>query len=408
MIFSNLKSFFAEFRRQPLRTFLTMSGVVWGTFTIVLLVAFGRSIGDKVMESMRGLGSSIVIVWPGRTTVDYKGSPKGKLIRITPREVIKMGRLVKEVAVSTPEFIRGTKVKWKKKRIGTSIRGVEPIFAKIRNTPTGKGRFINDLDVKNRRRVCFIGNKLAEDIFGKEEPLGKEIMVGKFPFLVVGVMSDKLQDSNYGGNRDKDCVFIPYTSFMALYGNKYVRNFIYKPVNPKQSKKSIKVVNKYFSSVYNYSPDDKEALDSWDFSDFEKSVGGFFDAFAVFMGIIGACTLLVGGIGVASIMQVVVEERIREIGLKMAVGCTKRRILLSFFAEAQILILSGGLIGFFFAFIVLKLIPVSLIKDFMGIPKIDPFVGLTTILVLLFIGTLSGIIPARRAAQTDPVVALRS
>ena len=156
-----------------------------------------------------------------------------------------------------------------------------------------------------------------------------------------------------------------------------------------------------------FSPDDKDALFIWDWTEFEKSFSIFFLAFNIFLGVIGSFTLLVGGVGVASIMLVVVEERTKEIGIKLAVGAKRRHVLCQFFAESLSIVLFGGGLGFLLAVVVLKAIPIEKIKDFVGIPLIDPAVGVVTILILLAIGVISGLMPARRAASTNPIEALR-
>ncbi|MFC2155180.1 ABC transporter permease [Acidobacteriota bacterium] len=156
-----------------------------------------------------------------------------------------------------------------------------------------------------------------------------------------------------------------------------------------------------------FSPEDKDALFIWDDNEIENSMKVFLLAFTIFLGLLGAFTLLVGGVGVASIMMVVVEERTREIGIKLAVGAKRKNILWQFFSEGLLIILFGGGIGFFNAALLLNLIPAELIEDYVGIPQINPMVDIVTILVLLIIGTISGMIPARRAASTNPVETLR-
>ena len=182
---------------------------------------------------------------------------------------------------------------------------------------------------------------------------------------------------------------------------------IFQPANPAASKRIIRLVREDLGNRAGFSPDDKDALFVWDWTEFEKSFSIFFLAFNIFLGVIGSFTLLVGGVGVASIMMVVVEERTKEIGIKLAVGARRRNILWQFFAESLAIVLFGGGLGFLFAALVLRLIPVEKIKDYVGSPRIDPAVGLVTIPVLLAIGIVSGLAPARRAASTNPIEALR-
>lgn len=393
--------------RQPLRTFLTLSGVVWGTFAIVLLLAFGDGVSKSGKKSMHGMGEGIVIAWPGTTTVSYKGITKGKAVRLTAEDVLLVKEKVPEILRISPEYIRGRRIRYNKEEYNNNVRGVNVEYQYMRNTIPQKGRFINDLDVINKRRVCFLGNTIARNLFRDEDPLEKKIYVEGVPFVVVGVMVKKIQNSNYSGQRDEHCLFIPYTTFSTLYGQKYVSNVIIQPY-PGQSVPVIANIREYLGNKIGFSPKDTDALFIWDFTEFEKSLDIFFLALNIFLGMIGAFTLMVGGVGVASIMLVVVEERIREIGVKLAVGAKRKQILRQFLSEALIIILMGGLIGFGFAALVLGVIPVEKIKDYVGHPQINVMVGIVTILILLAVGSIAGLMPARKAASTNPIEALRS
>ncbi|MDQ1350266.1 MAG: transporter permease [Acidobacteriota bacterium] len=393
--------------RQPLRTFLTLSGVVWGTFASVLLLAFGDGVSKSGKKSMHGMGEGIVIAWPGTTTISYKGITKGKAVRLTAEDVLLVKEKVPDILRISPEYIRSRRIRYNKEEYNNNIRGVNVEYQYMRNTIAQKGRFIDDPDVKNRRRVCFLGNTIAQNLFKDEDPLEKKVYVEGVPFMVVGVMVKKIQNSNYSGQRDEHCLFIPYTTFSTLYGQKYVSNVIIQPF-PGQSVPVVANIREYLGNKIGFSPKDADALFIWDFTDLEKSLDIFFLAFNIFLGMIGSFTLMVGGVGVASIMLVVVEERLREIGVKLAVGAKRKQILRQFFSEALIIILMGGLIGFAFAALVLGVIPMEKIEDYVGHPQINVMVGIVTILILLAVGSIAGLMPARKAASTNPIEALRS
>jgi putative ABC transport system permease protein len=407
MILTFFRNLFRDLLRQPLRTFLTLSGVTWGTFAVILLLAFGSGIGKQQMKEFRGLGRSIILVFPGQTTMAHKGLPKGRPVQVTPDELSLVKERVPGIRTLSPEFISSRAIRYGREQLLNTVRGVDVPFESIRNTIPGKGRFINDIDVRLRRRNCFLGATIARDLFKDTEPVGRQVMIEGVPFIVVGVMIEKNQSSNYSGQRDTHCAFIPWTTYMTLYGEKYVQNFIVQPSDPALSKQTIASLRTYFGERLGFDARDKDALFVWDFSDFERQFNVFFTAFNIFLAVIGSFTLLVGGVGVASIMLVVVEERVREIGIKLAVGAKRRAILWQFFAEANCIILIGGAIGFFLAALLLALLPVEKLKEYVGIPRLDPMVGIVTVLILLAIGTLSGLTPARRAAATDPIVALR-
>jgi len=408
MILIFLRNLFRDLYRQPMRTFLTLSGVVWGTFAVILLLAFGGSVERSNLKRFRGMGQAMVLVFPAQTTMVYKGLTKGRAIQVTPLEVESLPRNVKGIWRISPEFIQSKRIRYGREEFLNTVRGINDVFEAMRNTIPAQGRFIDPTDLEFKRRVCFLGNRLAEQLFRTGDPVGKRVFIEGVPFLVVGVMKEKQQNSNYNGQRDELCAFIPWTTFGALYGQKYVNNFLFQPDTLGKSKIVIKGIRDFLGDRLGFSPQDEDALFIWDVSDFEKKFTVFFLAFNIFLGVIGSFTLMVGGIGVASIMLVVVEERIKEIGIKLAVGAKRRNILLQFFSEALMIVLIGGIVGFFLAAVLLRVLPVEKIKEFIGVPELSPTVGIVTVAILLAIGTISGLMPARRAASTNPIEALRS
>jgi putative ABC transport system permease protein len=409
MILIFFRNLFRDLVRQPLRTALTLSGVVWGTFSVILLLAFGDSVSKAQIKRFHGMGQGIVLVFPSQTTVPWQGFLRGKAVRVTPEMVENIPEKVPGIELISPEFVGSRIIRNGRKEFRDTVRGVNPQFELMRNTIAEKGRFIDPEDMAERKRVCFIGDVLATDLFGTDEPVGKSVFIDSMPFTVVGVMRTKLQSSNYNGQRDERCAFIPWTTFAALYGNKYVSNIIFRPLDLGRNKAVMGDIKKHLAKLIGFSPDDPDALWIWDTVDFVNQFTTFFLAFTVFMAVIGSFTLLVGGVGVASIMRVVVEERTREIGIKLAVGARRKTILRQFFAESLMIMLVGGVIGFALASLAMKAakaFPGSF-TEFVGVPVLNPLVIVSTIFILLAIGVVAGMIPARAAASTDPIAALR-
>jgi putative ABC transport system permease protein len=409
------RNLFRDLVRQPLRTALTLSGVVWGTFSVVLLLAFGDSVSKAQIKRFHGMGQGIVLVFPSRTTLPWHGFLRGKAVRVTPEEVEAIPDKVPGIELISPEFVGSRLISYGRAEFRNTVRGVNPQFERMRNTIAEKGRFIDPEDMAGRKRVCFIGDVLATDLFGTDEPVGKAVFIDGVPFTVVGVMRVKLQNSNYNGQRDERCAFIPWTTYASLYGTKFVSNIIFRPLDLTRSKAVTEDVKVHLSKLIGFSPADPDALGIWDTLDFEKQFTTFFLAFTVFLGVIGSFTLLVGGVGVASIMRVVVDERTREIGIKLAVGARRRTILWQFFSESLALMAIGGLTGFGLAAGVMQLVKAFsqgstddlTFVNFIGIPVLNPLVVVSTVLILIAIGVVSGIIPAKTAASTDPIEALR-
>jgi putative ABC transport system permease protein len=400
--------FLRDMRSQKLRTFLTVFGIIWGTASVVLLLAFGKGLHTQNQKSMHGMGEGIVILWGGRTSKPYMGFGRGRWIGLREEDAVLLKKEIREMGGISPEYSKwNTTMRYKKNTVTQNMVGVYPIFGELRNIYSEMGgRFINSLDLENKARVVFIGNKLKEDLFGNQDAIGKYIFIDNVPFLVVGVMKKKQQDSSYSG-RDENKAFIPATTFSAMYGDRYVDDIIFKPNDPRQSELVKKKVYQLLGAKHKFDPEDKEALMMWDTSEFQKFLTYFFLAFRAFLAIIGTFTLIVGGIGVSNIMNIVVEERTKEIGIKMSLGAKKGHILSQFIFETLMITFVGGLIGFMFAFMVVKIFPFFKLEEYMGIPEISSSTALIAVGVLGLVGLISGFFPARRAANLNPVQALK-
>ncbi len=396
-----------DMRSQPLRTFLTLAGVIWGTLAITLLLAFGAGLQKRQIQDFRGLGEHIVIVWPARTSRSYRGMPKGRDIRITVTDLMWLRRRASRIRYLSPEFRSRRLTRYRQQRVHASIVGTNVEYARMRNIYPARGRFLNRIDVLQRRRVCFLGNRIARSLFGNVDPIGQTLMIERFPFRVVGVMRAKTQNSTYG-ERDENCIFIPHTTYSALFAATSVDNFVFQPKDPRHSAAAIREMRTLLGPRVGFSPDDEEALFVWATTEIERFLHIFFLAFNGFLGLIGTLTLSVAGMGVAAIMFVVVEERTREIGIKMALGMRRRVILAQFLLESVTLVLLGGAIGMGLAALIVHGLPAERLREYVGVPEIHLWVSLTTVTILLVTGCVAGWQPARKAASVHPVEALRA
>jgi putative ABC transport system permease protein len=231
-------------------------------------------------------------------------------------------------------------------------------------------------------------------------------MIDNVPFLVIGVMAKKLQDSSYSG-RDQDKAFMPESTFRGLFSERYLEQFIFKAQDPAETPEISRRVYEVLARRHDFDPADKEAIGMWDTTEGEKFFRVFFGTFRGFLAVIGSFTLIVGGIGVSNIMYVIVEERTREIGIKLAVGAKPRLIQTQFLLETLLLTGVGGLLGFALTLGILWVFPMLGLSEYVGTPEASPVVILVTSALLGAIGLVAGYFPARRASLLDPVHALK-
>jgi putative ABC transport system permease protein len=397
-----------DLRSQKLRTFLTVFGIVWGTVSVTLLLAFGKGLERQMILNTAGLGDQICIAWPGLTSIPFEGLGKERKIRLNEDDVEAIRKEAAGLNAISSEYSQTMKLNYGTKTIAVDISGVVPEFGTMRNLiPRPGGRFVNPIDVKEQRRVLFIGNKLSDDVFGKgTDPVGRTVMLGGSPFLVVGVLQKKIQNSSYSG-RDSGKAFIPGSTFRALTGQKWVDNLIYQPKVAGNSKVVTDDVRGVLARRLRFDPADKEAFSVWDTTDQFAFFDVFFLSFRLFLGIIGSFTLIVGGIGVSNIMNVVVEERTKEVGIKMALGARTRWILRQFLIETLILTGMGGAIGFAISLSICAVFPKFGVTDYVGNPDVSLSVAALTAAILGLTGLAAGYFPARDASRLDPVVAMK-
>jgi len=375
-------------------------------------ITHGESPKDtaKVLSRM---GEGIAILWGGQTQIPFKGLGKGRPIRLHAEDPDYLKSRVPGIRRIAGEYHRwGVKVKYKDVIVDEHVSGNAPEFEHMRNfIPDRGGRMINELDVKLRRRVVFLGDRLKVRLFGEEEDaIGKRIQVQEIPFTVIGVMKPKMQMSSYSG-MDEDMLSIPNTTFKAVFGDPWLDNIVYEPYDVNRMKSVERQVYEAMGAKYKFDPEDERALGIWDVAEGARQFNNMLTGVKLFLGIIGGLTLLIAGVGVANIMYVAIKERTREIGIKMAVGARRSYILTQFLIEALIITFGGGFGGMAISYVLtegFKRIPIeSDVLDFMGRPTISLEIGLVVIAILGVMGLLSGLFPAMKAASVSPVESLR-
>lgn len=411
MLLELFKEFFYDLRTHRTRAILTLVAITWGTVAVVLLLSFGEGLGNQMLKGLMNAGDRIIMVYGGQTGKTFEGLPKGRRIRFVEDDVQLLKTVIPSIDMISPQYHKNITITYGRFSITTECEGCNPGFEDMRRMfPAAGGRFLNETDVELQRRVLFLGEEIAEDIFKTEDPIGKIVLVDGVPFTVIGIMQKKIQTSSNNGP-DVRRAIIPYTTFRTTYGNQYVNSIVVHPSDPSQQARVKSEIYRVLGRKYQFDPDDERAIGVWDFIEGEKISRRIGMGVTIFLFSIGFLTLLIAGVGVANVMYVVVKERTREIGIKMAVGARRQYILMQFIFEALLLSFSGGLAGLLISYGVVSVVLMfpsdTGAMQFLGHPVLSASIMLMTTGILSLIGLAAGVFPARKAASVDPVESLR-
>lgn len=405
--------FFSSARLQKKRATLTIASIAWGTVTILLLLSFGEGLTRQMTKNEDAMGKNLAIHWPGETSKIWKGLPEGRPIRPRLDDVAFLRQRMPELAAIWGELTSyRTALSYGRKTVNGQVVGTSWVYGEPRrHYPKRGGRFLSVRDEEEKRRVIFLGNKLAEDIFAKEDPVGKTLLLNNSPFTVIGVMQRKRQSSSYG-TPDENHGVIPATTFKALFGRDRLNVLVLHVREPEQMEDALKNLNQILGARLGYDPADERVFSVWNTVEGQREMRAILLGMELFFGIIGALTLVIGGVGVANIMYAVVKERTREIGVKMALGARRRWITGPFLLEGVVYTFVGGLFGALIAIVIVTLLGFipqegNEVLEFLGKPTLSWPIGLATVAILGTAGLLAGFFPARRAASIDPAATLR-
>jgi len=409
-----VRLFHSAAKIQRKRMILTVTAIAWGTIAIILLLSFGEGLKRSMDQGRRGLGDSLVILWMGETEKAYAGLPAGRPIRLVPDDVELVLKSVPEITSASGEMHNwNVQLVNGRKALNKRVVGVHPAYGELRTSyPQPGGRYIDELDQRLKRRVVFLGNELAKDLFGTEDVVGKTLLVADMPFTVIGVIQKKRQMGMYGGP-DSDRATIPLSTFEAMFGRRYLSNFIYKPVTDDLAPVAKRRLMEVLGSKYRFDPADTRALYFWDTIENTKVFNKMMIGIEIFLGVIGALTMIIGGVGVANIMFTAVTHRTREIGVQMALGARRVYITGALVLESLALTFLGGIFGIGVGVAIVQALATvqaqakSEAMEFLGQPTISIPIAVTTVMLLGLIGLVAGYFPARRAVSVEPAVALR-
>ena len=402
-------------RKHKLRTILTAFGVFWGIFMLIVLLGAGKGLENGTLAIFGSLAKNTMFIWGGKTRLPYKGLPPGRQIQFTKEDVAELKKQVPEVKYIAPTatLYGNYNVSYKDKFNPFQASGTFPDLAKIRGFEMVYGRFLNELDLKEKRKVACIGTRVQEVLFGTENPVGKYINIKGVFFKVIGV--HQLEFTSGGGSRDvPEAVYIPITTFEQAFNQKdKIGLFIVSTndnISPEEAEKKVKSV---LAARHNVDQADEKAMGGFNSGKESAKFAGLFAGINFFIWIVGVGTIIAGIVGVSNIMLIIVKERTKEIGIRKAMGATPSSIISLIITESVVITSFSGYIGLVAGVGLLELINTFMQSmgpggsPFFKNPEVDIKIAIYATLLLVITGALAGLYPASKAARINPIEALR-
>jgi putative ABC transport system permease protein len=411
-MFDGLQEIMFTLRQNKLRTLLTAFGVFWGVFMLILLLGFGRGMQNGVMNDFGSDVLDFIIVFPGDTSVAYRGMGLGRRIQLDQRDIQAISRQIRGIRLVSAESSLGSgTITYAGRNSNADIRGIPDEYFRIKeDIPFNFGRRLDPLDVNEIRKIVVVGTTVAERLFPKgTDPVGKDIRVKDVVMKTAGVFYDK---SNQGRNSER--VFIPLSTYRKVYGGGDRIDAIWLRPEPgtdgfELEKKVVELVKRRHSVA----PEDKRGVNSFNMATPAQRVNGLFIGINVFIWFVGLGTLTAGIVGISNIMIITVKERTREIGIRKALGATPLVIVSTLLLESTLVTGVAGYVGLVLGVSLLELISFGLrsagakMPYFLN-PEVNFQIAVTSICLLVGIGILAGLAPALRAAKITPTEAMRA
>ncbi len=404
---------FETIRKNKLRTFLTGLSVASGIFILVVLLGFGRGMENGIRKEFEKDASNRISVWTQTTTIEYKGLNPGRRIQMKNDNFDHIEELYEDQLEYKSAIFRvpwGTTTNYKNESVSYGISGVYPNYQQIENQLMVSGRFIDQMDLDQRNKVVVISNKIKEELLKNvEDPLKEYLQISGINFRVVGVYSD------IGGDREENNSFVPFTTAQGVFnGADRVNNLNYTLKPEKSFDEAVLAshiftaeIKQYLQEVHQVSPEDNSAINVHSMLDEAKRYYTLTDNIAFFFWFVGICTIIAGVVGVSNIMLIIVKERTREIGIRKALGAKPWSIVGMILQEAIFVTAVSGFAGLILSMGLLEIVGPNVEVDYILNPSVNFSIAFTMVIVLIVAGAVAGFFPAYRAANIQPIEALR-
>lgn len=395
--------------KNKLRTFLTGFSVAWGIFMLIVLLGSGTGLQNGVKDTFKDTATNSIWVFSGQTALPHQGMKPGRFIRFDNSDYEYISERMPGVKESSGRYYLGSnEITYNGEHGSFNIRTVHPGHQFIEKTITTKGRFINEVDISEKRKVASIGSLVQKALFKEgEDPIGKYIEVSGVPFKVVGVFEDE------GGENEQEILYLPIsTAQMVFNGADRINMFMFtidEEATVAESKLMENHVRKKMAEIHKFDPEDDRAIRFWNNIEGFLRFQNLFDGIKAFIWVIGIMTIIAGIVGISNIMMIVVKERTKEIGIRKALGATPWSIISLIIMESVLITSVSGYIGLVLGVGLVELVSSFVPPDsqFFQNPEVNFTVAITATIILVIAGTLAGLIPARKAAAIKPIVALR-
>ncbi|MCC8145980.1 MAG: ABC transporter permease [Bacteroidales bacterium] len=400
--------------RNKVRSFLTAFGVFWGIFTLVVMIGSGDGLERGVMEGVKGFATNSCFLGSAPTSIAYKGFQKGRTWNIHNKDIDNLSDSIPEIEILSPILwgsLTNNNVIYGDQTGTYHVKGLYPNYAKIEKQQLSYGRFINDIDILKKRKVCVIGTKVYEKLFPqRDNPINKNVKVNGIYYQIIGV-TNGISDINIGDKLESS-VLVPFSTLQQINNQGDIIHFMAVVSKEKVSAKYIEDrIKEVLKSTNNIHPDDYRAIWSFNMEKEYNMYMNLFDGVSILIWIVGLGTLIAGIVGVCNIMLVTVKERTKEIGIRRAIGAQPHTIIIQIMMESIVLTAISGIVGLCMGVYALYLADIFWVQKqenlFILNPMITFSLAIFSLLILLISGLLAGAIPASRALKIKAIDAIR-